>query len=566
MKIEVAKTRYHSMTFDYPYKASTVAFCKLLKGSWGWEKFSWDAPYKRWAFSDPKIVQAIMAQYPEVELGEGVRELCANVVLEQEIEATRVNDLEQIKVAEDSDIIIPGFKGTPYPFQKVGVEFMLRSKGRMILGDDPGLGKTMQTIGYLLASGKRRTIAICPASVKYNWEAEIQKWSGLSTIVIDSDTDINSIPADVKVWIINYDILKKHLDILMKVTFDCMVLDEAHYIKSTTAIRSKSVKLLSKKIESILMLTGTPVLNRPVELFNLLSIIDPKTWNNYHAYTKRYCDAKVTRFGLDVSGATHLDELRGRISKYFLRRTKEEVLKELPPKVRMDIPVMLSAEYAAMYAKAYNKFALFLKENKGKKDPEVRKTLMAEKLTQLNALREISTLGKIAAAKELIDTAVASGQKILVFSSFNFPLEELLSYYGDTAVLITGKTGNQERFDIVKEFQTNPEIKIFLGGIKSAGVGITLTAASNVLFLDYSWTPADHIQAENRAHRADELTKSHESINIYSLHARWTVDDLMVKMLSKKRGTVDDILGEDSEGMMGSVSMMLDELESTIYS
>lgn len=562
MEIKLIDNQYHSLGFFYPYHPDTVEFCRMLKTSWGWQAFSYDAAYKAWAFSDPKILGAIVAKYPQVVVGEEVKKFMATMENETLDEWMKNNGLDEAKSADDVNIEIPGLKGGAealMPFQRVGVDFLVKSGARAILADEPGLGKTVQSIGAILVLQPTRSLIICPATMKYVWENEIKKWSDLSCIVIDSKTVISEIPLDTKVWIVNYDLLKRHLPELIKVSFDFLGLDESHYIKTPNTQRSRYIRLLARAIKYVVMLSGTPVLNRPVEIFNPLNVLDPKVWNDWHRFTERYCGAKRTRFGLDVSGATNTEELKGKLDKYMLRRRKEDVLKDLPDKVRVEIPVELNGVPASEYSKAFHSFAKFLREDKGKSDIEIRKSLMAEKLVRINSLREISANGKLKDAIELIENITEGGEKIVVFASFVAPLKKLAEHFGDRSVLLTGSTENEERFEIVKRFQEDPNVKVFLGGIKSAGVGITLTAASNVLFLDYSWTPADHKQAEDRAHR---IGSTHDSITIYQMRAKGTIDDIMFKMLAKKRDVVESLVGEGDD--QSSMSMVLEEITNQI--
>ena len=562
MKIDVTTTEYHSLGFSYPstpYIPGIVEYCKLLQSSWGSQKFVFSPTYKKWLFSDPHIVEAITEQFPEVTITPEAKDLCGITALEMLAEEVKIKEMTEVKTAEDSDIEIPGIKGSLYPFQKVGVDFIVKNGGRCLLADDPGLGKTAQAIGAILNLKPNRSLVVCPATMKYVWESEIKKWSDLTCSVIDSDTDIKNI--NTNIFIINYDILKKYIGELVKIKFGVIVLDESHYIKTPNTIRSRAIRILARNIQHIIMLTGTPVLNRPVEIFNPLNILDPKKWNNYFRFTTKYCAAHRTRFGLDVSGSSNIEELKQELDKYILRRRKEDVLKDLPEKIRVTVPVDLDKSSAREYYKAYHDFATFLKENKGKKPPEIMRALQAEKLVRLNILREIGGKGKINDAIELIQNITEGGEKVVVFSSFVDPLMRLQDYFKEQSVLLTGATENKERFEIVKKFQEDPKIKIFLGGIKSAGVGITLTKASNVLFLDYSWTPADHKQAEDRAHR---IGSEHDSITIYTLHAKGTIDDIMFKMLNKKRDVVEKLIGEGDD--QSAVQMVMEEITNQIIS
>jgi len=439
---------------------------------------------------------------------------------------------------------ITGIKGNLYEYQKEGINFLLESGGRALLADSPGVGKTVQALGYIVLKNHKRNLIVCPASVKFSWENEIKLWTNLKSFVVGSQTDLKDIPHDVECIIINFDILKKFYNELMKYRWDCLIGDEIHMIKTRSAIRTKVFCAIAREVPDVILLTGTPVLSRPIEIFNVLNLIDPKIWNNYYRFAVRYCGGHQGYWGFEAKGATNLDELREKISKYFLRRTKEEVLKELPPKNRIEIPVDLPKEVRKEYELAERSLVDYLRTyRKSKTDKEISKTMRGEKLVKLNLLREINATGKIFATKEIIDNIIESGEKILVFSSFNAPLEELHNLYKDKSVLLLGETPVTERGDIVRRFQEDPNIRIFFGGTKSAGTGITLTAASNVIILDQPWNPADLEQSENRAHRPGA---EYESLNIYSIISRDSIDSFMKKLLARKQMIIDKII-EDKE-------------------
>lgn len=453
---------------------------------------------------------------------------------------------------------INGIRGTLYDYQKTGIEFLLNSGGRALLADSPGVGKTAQALGFITHSGHKRTLVVCPASVKFSWENEVAKWTTLKSFVVSSGIDFSDIPHDSNIIIINYDILRKHFNELMKYQFDVIIVDEAQYIKSTTAIRSKAVKAISGNVKNVIMLTGTPVLSRPIEMFQMLSIIDPKVWNNWYSYATKYCDGKRSYYGFEAKGASNLDELRERISKYFLRRTKDEVLKELPPKNFIDVPMDLPKEDRKQYELVENNLIKYLREH-DKTDKEIAKSLAAEKLVKLNLLREINAMGKIDIAKELINNILEAGEKVLVFSSFNGPLQELYEEYEDSAVLLLGSTPVEDRGELVDRFQTDPETKIFFGGTRSAGVGITLTAASNILCLDFPWNPADLEQQINRAHRPSAV---YESLNIYTIISRNSIDGFMMKLLKYKQLIIDQLIeGKEVEEEENMIDNYIKELE-----
>ena len=445
----------------------------------------------------------------------------------------------------DKVMEINNVKGKLYDYQKVGIEFLLNSGGRALLADSPGVGKTAQALGYIAHAGHKRSLIVCPASVKFAWESEIAKWTKLESFVVGPHTDLDDIPFEVNCVIINFDILKKFFNEFMKYKWDCLVVDEAHLVKNPTAIRSKMVRTIARGIPNVIMLTGTPVLSRPVEMYNMLNMLDPKTWNSYYSYAVRYCGGKQGYWGFEAKGATNLVELKDRIGKYFLRRTKEEVLPNLPPKNRIEIPIDLPKEERKQYNLVESNLVAYLKAYKKEKtNSDIAKSLAGEKLVKLNLLREINTMGKLSTAIELIDGIIEAGEKVLIFSSFNAPLQELHEHYYDQSVRIIGSTPIEERGPMVKRFQEDPVTQIFIGGMQSAGVGITLTAASNVIFLDLPWNPAHLEQAENRAHRPGAV---YQSLNIYTIISRDSIDVFMKKLLAKKQDIIDQLVGEGIE-------------------
>jgi SWI/SNF-related matrix-associated actin-dependent regulator 1 of chromatin subfamily A len=434
---------------------------------------------------------------------------------------------------------INGIKGKLRDYQKEGVEFFIKANGRALLCDEMGTGKTLQSLAYIVSQGFKRTLVITPASVKFVWEAEAAKFTNLKTFVIDSKTDITLISHEVEIVVINYDILKKFYNELMKYHWDALICDEAHYCKAQGSLRSKIVRFLSRDIPHVLLLTGSPVLSRPIEIFNLLNMVDQKVWNNWYSFATRYADGHQGYFGFEARGATNLEELNEKISKYFLRRKKEDVLKELPTKNRIEIPIELEKEDREAYDLVESNLINYLRQYRDKTDKEIAKSLQGEKLVKLNLLREVNSMGKIKVVKELIKDIVNSEGKVIVFSCFNAPLIELSEEFEEESVLLLGSTPVDEREEIIRKFQENPNTKIFFGGIKSAGIGVTLTKATSVIFMDYSWTPSDHSQAEDRMHRFGNTA---ESVNIYNIVSKDSIDGFMSELLKYKQDIIDKVI------------------------
>ena len=452
---------------------------------------------------------------------------------------------------------IIGLNGELYNFQLKGVEFFIRNNGRAILADECGVGKSVQALAYVAHEKLSKVLIICPASVKYAWESEIKKWIDSSSFVINSKTKLTEeIINSYNIFVINYDLLLKFFPLLSITKFDCLIGDESHYIKSPSTRRCKLVRKLSKNIPKILLLSGTPMLNRPVELFSSLNLIDPKTWNNWWEYSRRFCNGHQTHWGYyDCSGATNIAELREKISKYFLRRTKAQVLPELPPKTYINLPVELKNDYQVKYKFAEKNLIEYLRNIKNKTEAEINKSLQAEALVKLNELRQIASEGKIEYSQEIIENIIQGGEKVVVFSVYNKPLLQLKEYFKSKAVMIIGSTSEQERRENIKRFQNDRSCLIFLGGTHSAGIGITLTAASSVFFIDFDFVPANMQQSQDRIHRPGQTANK---IFIYQLFAKDTIDEHSVKILDRKQKLFNQlierkVMAEDGENIINKL-------------
>lgn len=524
--------------FDFELTYDVLNFCRAIKNRLGPASFNY--VYSRWRFNNLDLVQVITERFPDVIVDISMQEDMERYLLEKQMENITLAKAQELKTAIDTDFTVTNVKGELRPYQRVGVEFFINNNGRAILADQMGSGKTAQALAYVAHQKIKKTLVVVPASVKWAWYSETKKWTHLLPYVVDSKTEFTTdVIATYDVFIINYDILKKFVNLLTTVRFDCLVLDEFHYIKNSSSQRTKIAKVISYHTPSVLLLSGTPLLNRPVELFNGLQIMDIRTWNDWRAFTIRYCNGHQGRFGWNANGASNIEELQSRISRYFLRRTKDQVLKELPPKQFVDLVVDMDAEHFRNYKLAEENFVKYLRDIKNKKEREIEKSVSAIQITKLNELRQIASRAKIAAAKETIENIIESGEKVVVFSVYNEPLNELKKHFGKQAVLLTGSTNEQDRRMAIDKFQTEPETKIFLGGIKSSGVGITLTAGTNVVFIDFSWVPADHAQAIDRIHR---LGQTADHVTVYQMIAKESIDEYMQELLQKKQVIFDTLI------------------------
>jgi SNF2 family DNA or RNA helicase len=350
--------------------------------------------------------------------------------------------------------------------------------------------------------------------------------------------------------IINYDILHKGwLEPIKKLKPKVLIADECHAIKNSKALRTKAVLKLAKGIPHVLALTGTPIVNRPVEGFNIINMVDGSLFPNWWTYVHTYCDAHHNGFGWDFSGATNTEELNQKLQAIMIRHKKADVLKDLPDKLYSYMP--LEIDNGKEYRKAENNFIQYLTETKGK--DAAKKASNAEHLAQIEALKQLATKGKMKQAIEWISNFLeANGHKLVVFATHKEAINILMKEFDGIAVKVDGSVTADKRDQAVKAFQTDPKVKLFVGNIKAAGTGLTLTAASSVAFLELPWTPGDLVQAEDRCHRIGQK----DTVNVYYLLANGTIEHRIAKMLDSKRKVIEAVI----DGKEVDESSLLSEL------
>jgi SWI/SNF-related matrix-associated actin-dependent regulator 1 of chromatin subfamily A len=495
---------------SFEYDDATIArFRDMLDGKkWNKEGRYWEVP----AAQLPKLVEFF---------GKG------NITAESKVkewyrdEVARRSKLDEIRVKEDSDIRI-NTKLELFPYQKVAVEFIERAGGRAMDADQMGLGKTATAIGYAVYKNAK-TLVICPKSVKLNWVREIARFAGKTTCLWESDGHEGRTNAQFHV--INYDIVQKHLKALKKLDFDLLVCDEATFLKNHKSIRSKCIlgyykerkKYPGLKTKWAIMLTGTPILNRPMEAFTLLSFLDKDRFNSAWHFKTRYG-------GEPGQPPQNLDELHERTKDLVIRRLKSQVASELPPKQRFDLLVeMTKAE-----VKAYNKHIdkLFAKWRLNGRPsaahmPEIRNYLFELKFPRVT---------------EFIDEMLASDRPVLVFTIHQEHAYRIGAHYGDNARVLTGNETGKARQAIVDDLATGKaKVGVFTVGAGGMGIDGLQHKMDAVLFVDRWWVPAIHEQAEDRVHRKGQTGQ----VQVWYLTAENTYDAHMRDVLMAKQVVID---------------------------
>ena len=427
----------------------------------------------------------------------------------------------------------------PLDHQKEAIQKLVENK-KFILADDMGLGKTTSTIIAALETGAKKVLIICPASLKINWQREIENYSQRTTSIIEGKKW-----DDADFVIINYDIIKnfhddkkKDVSTIVNSKFDLVIVDEAHYIQNSQAQRTKLINDIGKKVDRVWLLTGTPITSRPINYYNLLNLIDSPVAQNWMAFVKRYCNGFQFQAGRrkiwNVSGASNLEELRDRTAPLVLRRLKENVL-DLPEKIITPVYLRLkSKEYEELMGEYYDWY-----DKSGEADS------LTLQFTKLTKVRQVIADEKTKATIELCENIIEQGKKVIVFTNFTKSLELILEHFGKKAVRLDGQMSQKERQLSVDRFQTEDDVMVFVGNIKAAGVGITLTAAEAVVMNDLSFLPSDHSQAEDRSYRYGQKN----NVLVYYPIFDNTVEGIIYDILKKKKNIFETIMGDNANSM-----------------
>lgn len=457
-----------------------------------------------------------------------------------------------------------------YQHQEEGIKFLLTRNG-CILADDMGLGKTTQAIIAALESGAKKILVVCPSATKINWEREINVFCD-DTTIIDGKKWKNA-----KFVIINFDILKNFHSLgkptkpkegeepellnrqLAEAGFDLCIIDEAHYLKNNESIRGKIMVELSVKyqIPRTWLLTGTPVANRPMDFFNLLKIIKTPIADNWKHYALRYCDAKQFFKTLNngvrkqiwlTDGASNLDELASKTKNIILRRLKTEVL-DMPDKV-------ITPMHYQLDKKGIKQYELLWEEYLERRRKDGKSTNLEKDLVELILLRQFIAQQAIPNTIEMAENAIEMGRKVIIFTSFTEELEIITNHFGKKAVKHNGPMSTANKQKSVDAFQENDKVKVFVGNIKSAGVGITLTEGTVVIFNSFDWVPGNNEQAEDRAFRIGQKN----DVNVYYQLFDNTIASKMWTMLNNKKDIISVIMGDTKLTEDEITTLLVDEI------
>lgn len=474
--------------------------------------------------------------------------------------------------AKRSHELPASLSGIMRPYQIEGFEWLNRladSGFGGILADEMGLGKSLQLISFLGCryaedGSLPPSLIVCPASLVYNWLAEFDKFpTGLfvSVVVGGKDERLEAVrrislqveqdDAYPQVIITSYDLLKRDLDDYSSIPFDCIVLDEAQYIKNTNTQAARATKALVARHR--FALTGTPVENRLSELWSIFDFLMPGLLGGYRQFRDRY---EQPILGGD---AAQMERLQALVSRFILRRLKKDVLKDLPSKSENLVYSQMGAEQRALYHAHEQRLRESVKAADGKRFASERIAVLAE----LTRLRELccdphlvyedydGSSAKLDTVLELIDTARASQAKSLVFSQFTSYLDliaEQLRAHGVPYYTITGATPKRRRVELVDAFNAD-DTPVFLVSLKAGGTGLNLTGASVVIHADPWWNSAAENQATDRSHRIGQTRE----VSVYKVIAKDTIEERVVALQAAKRELADKLV-EGAKAPAGALS------------
>ena len=500
--------------------------------------FRWCPASKAWWTGDDTCVERLRRSFPgEVSIHEPQEQ--AEIAIPSSWEG-------HPSCATDGPDDIPCPPGLAYlPYQRGGIAFA-RGKDGVLIADQPGLGKTIQAIGVMNDSPVKTALIICPASIKDNWAREVDKWLNYYRPIHVVVKAAHPLPREIGVLIVNYDIAAKLRPRLDLVAWDILICDESHLLKTPTAKRTQAVLGRDGRggiaAGRRVFLTGTPAESRPAELFTVANALRPDVFPNWLDFALRYCGAFMGKYGLEARGATHVAELQAKLRETIMvRRKKSDVLRDLPPKinVRVTLPcdAKLRASVDAELAGYQRERALI--ESLKAKGASVEAVTLARNAAnaRMRDLRLATTAGKLPMALDFIRNA-ADAEKVVVFAVHHDVLDALQKEFKGRCVTITGKTPVGERQALVDRFQNDPEVAVFIGQIIAAGVGLTLTASSHVIFVEYDWRPGVIEQASDRCHRIGQQ----DSVTCSYLVIEKSLDDVMLSSVQKKKDTLHETL------------------------
>ncbi|GFS00493.1 SWI/SNF-related matrix-associated actin-dependent regulator of chromatin subfamily A-like protein 1 [Elysia marginata] len=511
--------RPDTFTIDVGYHTALIEFFKQQKTR------NYDAAKKLWSFKLEEydsIMKGLNNFQPDVEI-EGFPW--------HVLDAFRSKEQAVIIPEADLSSVPSGLVNTLKAFQREGVNIAIHRKGRLLLADDMGLGKTLQAI--CVAAYYRDEwplLVVAPSSVRFDWAQQICRWlPNISSCDVNVVESSKASASSGLVNIISYDLVARKALELKQKNFKIIIMDESHFLKNFKTVRTKAAMPLLMNAKRVLLLSGTPALSRPSELYCQISAVCPHIFK-FHEFGLRYCDAKQLPWGWDYSGSSNMLELQLLLEKkVMIRRQKKDVLSQLPAKTRQ----MIVLDPRSVHQHKDLKNASKIMDKVGKKGMEKRGAL-------LQYFQETAR-AKMTAVREYILDLLESDKKTLMFAHHREMLDAVEDCLHSQAskvryIRIDGSTTSEQRNYFCRKFQTDKEYKLAILSITAANAGLNLSAGNIVVFAELFWNPGFLVQAEDRAHRIGQK----DSVSVQYLVAHGTADDYIWPLIQGKL----DVLGK----------------------
>ena len=537
----IVRKNNNAVEISFKYDPSLVSFVKSLEGR------KYNPATKSWFIP-------LVGSHASVEcLAKRGFTIDPSLWEEVKKDQERAREAEALAVLPDTEFTTP----LPlFPFQKVGAAFLWKI-GSGLIGDEMGLGKTVMALALCEKIKAEKILVFCPAAVKWQWAQEIEKFVGYKDIqVIEGNKKkrIDQWRSAGTYYIANYELLLRDFDNMNMSEWDIIIADEATRISNPQAKQSRAIKKLRAKRR--IAMTGTPVSNRANEVWNIIDFCQPGAFGNYWSFLQRYC--LKNQWG-GIFGYQHMDELRGKLKRYMIRRLKKDVLPELPEKISTDIPFKMTEEEKVLYGRL-KKEILFEIEARDIAKVETPMTIQYTlvKMLRLRQLADSMELlgyntqsSKLAVLKEMLSDALNNGRKAIVFTQFAEMADILERELAEWQPLkISGKIKEEYR-DVVARFNEIEDNKVLI--MTSAGqFGLNIQRASVVFHYDQEWSLAKMGQREGRAHRIGQK----DTVLVYNLLAKGTLDYYVKKVLHAKAELSSQLLG-DTPISMGDIKEML---------
>ncbi|XP_067126580.1 LOW QUALITY PROTEIN: SWI/SNF-related matrix-associated actin-dependent regulator of chromatin subfamily A-like protein 1 [Centruroides vittatus] len=486
----------------------------------------YDAKEKKWTFSikdHNTLIKATKTLFPEVV----IKPLPKTVV-----KVFSKDEDPEIKLSQDLSVLDSTLLESLMPFQKQGVSFGISLEGRVLIADDMGLGKTIQAIAIARYYKEDwPLLVVAPSSVRYTWVEAFLNW--LPFLKRSNITVVNTGKDEIgnnKILITSYDLLKRRASEFLLKRFQIVIMDECHFLKNIKAARTVAAKPIMQQCKRLIMLSGTPALSRPIELYSQISAINPEIFPRYHEFGLRYCGAKKMPWGWNYDGSSNMNELQLLLEEtVMIRRLKSNVISQLPPKSRQMI--LLDPHSIRIRKKFFESMSTDL----------CRKELkaMERRGILLEYFKETSH-SKLSAVCDYIKDLLEGGKKFVCFAHHKTMLDgicEAVESTNSKYIRIDGSTKSEDRKDCCDIFQFNDECRVAVLSITAANAGISLTSAHLVVFAELFWNPGILTQAEDRVHRIGQ----EDSVVIQYLVAQGTADDHIWPLVQRKLNTLNKV-------------------------